>query len=62
MGLQVKLFGKILHSVSSAAGTRHTSMLETPRRSQRCFEYSPGEPLSYATWSLKNRDASKPHG
>ena len=53
MELQVKLFGKILHAMSSAAGTGHTSMLERETgiflpRSQRCFDYS-GEQLSYAT-------------
>lgn len=31
-------------------------------RSQRCFDYSPGQQLSYATCSLKSRDVSKPHG
>ena len=68
MELQLKLFGKILHAVSSAAGTGHPSMLERGTgifspRSQRCFDYSPGEQLHYATWSsVKNRDAPEPHG
>lgn len=66
MELQLKLFRKIPHAVSSAVGTGHISMLERemgifPPRSQRCFDYS-GKQLSYATWSLKDRDAFKPHG
>lgn len=53
MELQLKLFGKIPHAVSSAVGTGHISMLERemgifPPRSQRCFDYS-GKQLSYAT-------------
>lgn len=67
MELQAQVLQKILHTASSAAGTTHINMLERGNRnisprSQRCFDCSSGQQLSYATCSLNNRDVSKPHG